>query len=318
MPNIRCRNEVADILPLPTLPYNEGSIVGTIEILQEIAERLGLSDEIVRDKVILLKGDLLTVRNCRRAIYRRQGVDQPFLRFHWLEPVAGLFHMQINFLSMLFNRFWGVAGDIVSLNRYAGILKQKYIKKDADNSHFHHSDDFLQTVIEALVIALCIHSAKCSTIDSFHVWIERSDWPSFIGNVEESCLGITKVRSIQNKASTRTNTAVAAALRAKKEEWVNLEDQPPEPNWVKIEKDLLSEFSIANRDIARENALLLLNYGLLYLDFNDACCKGYSGRLEKCIACMAVIYQGSHQIKYSMELIHMVACMKRIWKDDLK
>ncbi len=89
-------------------------------------------------------------------------------------------------------------------------------------------------------------------------------------------------------------------------------DQPPEPNWVKIEKDLLSEISVANRDIIRENALLLLNYGLLYLDFHNACRKDYSGRLEKCIAYMAMIYQGSHQTNYSMELIHMVVCMKRI------
>ncbi len=82
MPNIRCRNEVADVLLFPTLPYNKGSIVGTIEILREIAERLEFSDEIVRDKVILLKGNLLTVRNCRHAIYRQQGVDQPSFRFY--------------------------------------------------------------------------------------------------------------------------------------------------------------------------------------------------------------------------------------------
>ena len=131
---------------------------------------------------------------------------------------------------MLFDRFWGVASNIVSLNCYAGILKQKYIKKDADNNHFYRSDDFLQTSIKALVIALCIHLAQCLTIDFFHVWIERSDWPSLIGNVEESYVGITKVCSIQDRASTRTNAAVAAALRAKKEEWANLEDQPPEPN----------------------------------------------------------------------------------------
>ncbi len=96
-------------------------------------------------------------------------MDQPSLRFYWLDPVAGVLHLQMNFLSMLFDRFWGVAGDIVSLNCYAGILKRKYIKKDADNNHFHHSDDFLRTLIKALVIALFIYLAQCSTIDSFHV-----------------------------------------------------------------------------------------------------------------------------------------------------
>ncbi len=219
---------------------------------------------------------------------------------------------------MLFDRFWGVAEDIVSLNHYAGILKRKYVTKTADNNHFHHSNDFLRTVMEAMVITLCMHSAGCLTIESFHAWIKRLDWSSFIGNVEHSCLGLTTVRLIQDKASTCTNTTVAAALRAKKEQWANLEDQPPEPNWVKVEKDLLSEISPTNRDIVRENALLLLNYGLLYLDFNDACRKGNSDRVEKCIACLAVIYQVSHQYRYSIELIHMVACMKRIWKDDLK
>ena len=99
---------------------------------------------------------------------------------------------------------------------------------------------------------------------------------------------------IQDRASTCINITVAAALRAKKKEWANLEDQPPEPNWVKIEKDLLLEFSITNQNIAQENALLLLNHSLLYFDFNDINRKGYSGRMEKCIACMAVIYQDSH------------------------
>ncbi len=290
LPNIRCRNEVADILPLLTLPFNKGSIAGTIKILREIAKRLGLSNEIVRNKIILLKGKFFTIRNCRRAIYWRQSEQLPSLKFHWLKPVAGLFHLQMNFLSLLFDRFWGIAGDIVSLNDYADIFKRKYITKVADNNHFHHSDDFLQTVMEALVITLFMHSAGCSTIESFHAWIERSDWSSFIGNIEHSCLGLITVRSIQDKASTRTNTAVGAALRVKKQQWANLEDQPLEPNWVKVEKDLLSEISPINRDIIRKNALLLLNYGLLYLDFNDAWRKDYSGRVEKCIVCLAMIY----------------------------
>ncbi len=57
------------------------------------------------------------------------------------------------------------------------------------------------------------------------------------------------MRSIQDRAFTRTNAAVATALRAKKEDWANLENQPPEPNWVKIEKDLLLEIGTTNRDV---------------------------------------------------------------------
>lgn len=51
----------------------------------------------------------------------------------------------------------------------------------------------------------------------FHTWIERLDWSSFNGNIEHNCLGFTRVRSIQDKVSICTITAVNAALRAKKE-----------------------------------------------------------------------------------------------------
>lgn len=68
-------------------------------------------------------------------------------------------------------------------------------------------------------------------------------------------------------------------------------EQQLEPKWNAIEKELLLDFSYKHRNVVRENALLLLSFGLLYLDFVDACRKGYSGRVEKCIACLAIIYQ---------------------------
>ena len=114
--NIRCKNKVANILLLSTLPFYKENIVNIIKILWEIAKRLRVSEKVVRDKIILLKGDLLTIRNCRRVIYRRQGKQLHSSRFHQLEPGAGLFHPQMNFLSILFDRFWGIARDIVSVN----------------------------------------------------------------------------------------------------------------------------------------------------------------------------------------------------------
>lgn len=190
---------------------------------------------------------------------------------------------------MLFDRFWDVTGDIVPLNHYANILKWKYVTKAIDNNHFYHFDDFLQTVIEVMVIMLCMHLAGYSTIKSFHTQIERSNWSSFIRNVKHCCLGFTKVRSIQDKTSTRTNTTVAAALRVKKEQWANLKDQLSESNQIKVEKDLLLRISLTNQDIVQENALLLLNYSLLYINFNNTCRKGYSGRVEKYIVCWTII-----------------------------
>lgn len=96
---------MADILPFPTLAFNKKSINGTKEVLLDIISNLELTDNVIKSKVILLKGDLLTIRNARCAIYQRQDMLLPLLRFDWLELVAGLFHLQINVLSVFFDKF---------------------------------------------------------------------------------------------------------------------------------------------------------------------------------------------------------------------
>ena len=63
-------------------------------------------------------------------------------------------------------------------------------------------------------------------------------------------------------------------LKAQKREWLELGNDgvwQQEPNWLVIKKILLAETAPKNRAIVRENALLLLSYSLLYLDFADAC-----------------------------------------------
>lgn len=49
---------------------------------------------------------------------------------------------------------------------------------------------------------------------------------------------------------------------------------PPEPDWIKIQKELVLELAPKYRDVVRGNALPMLSYGLLYLDIADACRNG--------------------------------------------
>lgn len=74
----------------------------------------------------------------------------------------------MNVISMLFDMFWGITGNIVSLSYFTSILKRKYLIKVADNKHFHHFNNFFQIVVEALVIILCMYLAGCLTIELFH------------------------------------------------------------------------------------------------------------------------------------------------------
>ena len=72
------------------------------------------------------------------------------------------------------------------------------------------------------------------------------------------------------------------------------------------------------RNLVRENAFHLLNIGLLYLDFVDACCNGYSKHVEKCIQLFAIVFQGSAATNYVVECLHIVACLKKVWKPEFK
>ncbi len=165
----------------------------------------------------------MTVRTYRHAIYWRQEEILLLDRFHYLEPMVGLFHLQMNLLSMLFGKFWGVAGNMVSLNCYSGILKKKYIYKKPDNNNFHHTDEFFRVVIEAMVMMLCIYIARCSTIDKLQTWIGRFNWPILINKVERDYLGIFTVQCIQDKISTKTTTTITSKFDTKKkngESWM--------------------------------------------------------------------------------------------------
>ena len=93
LPDIKCKPDIANVLPLPTLASNKAIISGTIDIVQELGKRLELTNEVVRDKLILLKGDLMTIHNCRRAIFWWQAELLPLNRYSWLEPMAGLFYL---------------------------------------------------------------------------------------------------------------------------------------------------------------------------------------------------------------------------------
>jgi hypothetical protein len=56
-----------EIMILPTYNLNEGAIQEIIQILYQIEKDVGLSEEQVKENVIMFKGDFMTVRNTRYA-----------------------------------------------------------------------------------------------------------------------------------------------------------------------------------------------------------------------------------------------------------
>ncbi len=58
-----CPFTKANVVLLPTLAFNKRTIVGTIDVLQTIAICLDLTDKMLNNKVVIMRDNLLIIRN---------------------------------------------------------------------------------------------------------------------------------------------------------------------------------------------------------------------------------------------------------------
>ena len=335
---IKARQRRSQIYCMRTFGEDEASIAGTISILKMISEELGLAvgDDGVdlRDKVVMYHGDYLTVRNLRTALHRRRVEVEPAMRFGWVEPVAGLFHLQMNVLKMLMHAFEGEpAGESFRVTRFTRMLRRQGISKDIKD--FHACDEFFRNLGDGYIIAFYMHCAgiPAGSFDKLQDHLAVADWPKTIRKaVEKSDLGLFQVDMLRGKATDAVLVEVKermAVLRKEREQLLEerrkekaatgqKQERLPGPRWANVQKKLELELSGPARDVVRENALLLLISVLVYQDFHDACRGGYSGRVEKCVQIFAVMFQGTRFGNYASECVHLVASLNHIWKPEFK
>ena len=301
-------------------------IAETIDILRVYLERLGLDDYVVSGKKIMFRGDFLTVRNVTRAIYQGQIEVNPIDRFEFIKPVVGFLHLQMNVLKLFLGATWGKLGDRVSLAHFQTALKQKGVARNVKD--FHASDDFFCTVVTAFVVVLCMHGASCKQLSAFCSWLSQNNWHELILTMSSKYLDLFKPSDLCAEARSEVEEKVANAVAAERADWVNKRNQDRavgitttylrKRNWKKEQLDKVEKEITERRNVIHENALILLNLGLLYLDFADTCRGGYSARIEKCIGCFTVVFQGSSAKNYGGEMMRLVACLKKLWKPKFK
>jgi hypothetical protein len=327
--HIRVNEKRAHVMTFQTLDMDESSISGTIDILKALLDELGIDSDDVDDRKVMLHGDYLTVRNVTRAMFRRSVEPELLMRFGWVEPIAGLFHLQMNVLKLLFGVFDGEAAHPGSLKQFSTILRRKGVNKDIKD--FHACDDFFRTVLEAYIIAYYQHHAGATDTKELVNHLEKNDWPAQIALAVQAGIDPFGVSWVRTQARESIDAAVAARMEEERAKWEAFKAQrrqhrqsggtnPPLPRkeWKKIESTLVTELGAGSRDIVNENAMLLLTCGLIYLDFYHACREGFSGRVEKCIKMFATMFAGGKHSNYAAECIHLVACLARMWQPEFK
>jgi hypothetical protein len=228
---------------------DEASISRTIDILKALLDELGIDSDDVDDRKVMLHGDYLTVRNITRAMFRRSVEPEPLMRFGWVEPIAGLFRLQMDVLKLLFGVFEGDAVDPGSLKRFSTILPRKSISKEIKN--FHACDDFFRMVLKAYTLVYYQHHAGAADSKQLNLHLETKDWPAQIALAVHSAIDPFRTSRVRTEARESIDAAVAARMEEERAKWEAFKAQlrehrqsggsnPPLPrkDWKKIESTL--------------------------------------------------------------------------------
>lgn len=80
--DIRYSFKKTDIFLLLTLVYNKNIISKSINIISRLGDQLELMDNMIRNKIILIKRDLMIIQNYYYTVYWQQNELLLFNRFH--------------------------------------------------------------------------------------------------------------------------------------------------------------------------------------------------------------------------------------------
>ena len=149
------------------------------------------------------------------------------MRFDWVEPIAGLFHLQMNVLKMLLHVFEGeAAGESFGVRRFATMLRRQGVTKDVKD--FHACDDFFRTLAEGYVVAMYMHTIgfPAGQFNQLDRHFKDSDWPECACRTVAN-LAYFQVEGIRGDAAKRVLQEVGKEMQ--KEKWHV--QNPQEKTW---------------------------------------------------------------------------------------
>jgi hypothetical protein len=197
----------------------------------------------------------------------------------YIEPVAGLFHLQMNVLTMIFRSHWGRVEDVTSLarwhkflNRSSNIYDSKKHKKGRVKD-FRACSQLFSAVLEAHILAVVGTQLRVSSVHALCKALEEKNWHNTIRKLKKKYSDLTMVGQGRQEG--------------------------------------------AERDVVHENAVLFLQHGLMYRDFCIAIRRGDSGRVRHCLQFFTTWFQATTLYNYANETIHMLACFAKAWKEDV-
>ncbi|RPA71413.1 hypothetical protein BJ508DRAFT_336047 [Ascobolus immersus RN42] len=367
--------KASKLFTLPVFDLDETKIEELMCVFTVIVEELDQSDKGLDLMIGLVCGDQLTVRNTVLGLYQLQDGETADERMDWIEPVIGLFHLQMNVLGVVMSNYWEPF-----LSRYATMFKNHRAKPDCKD--FRANTYFFNDVLDGMVFsAFASHEdVQVSSFEDLKKYLEKLAKKKSLKGIARDLFDIQNIQECRynqndkpipargeamvsgsskhtvsddesggegsgDESDPKTTTAPAQAAqdapsippeefepeslnrvrqarkRATVEDDTERPDLPAPIEGRGVAEDETAEMDDTpwvSRDITFENNFLFLKDALVYREYEDAVHCGDTGRIEKVLRYWTVMYQGTKLANYPKEMIHLVACLLKIWGADLR
>jgi hypothetical protein len=271
----------------------------------------GLNSRDVLHSVLWRSGEYLMVRNIARAIYRRQEHGERIHNFSFTEPIASLFHLQMNALKIIMHAFDSAGRYPGSLRRFAALLRPKTVGKDVKD--FHGSNEFFNHVLDGQIVACLMKAIKAKTLADLHQWLRQNNWLNAIAKIlreygdpyivqtrHSAIIDSVETQMQEHMKQVVDNRAALKAARVAERQSTGRNAAPlPSFDRKKEGSRILKELSGGMCDVVWQNAALLVVAGHVYRDFSEACKGGDNGWVEKCIKTLMLMFQVRTHLKRS-------------------
>jgi hypothetical protein len=294
------RHATPKILTLPTYPLNEGIISELTEVICRVADDLDMTVEQRETTTWHFKGDLKSVLGNRYAcklgeslilsqVVFRSSNNSFGKRLDFVESSAGLFHLRIHALSVVFNNHYGdndTPTSLASWIKYLGRDNRKmWNEKQALVKQYHACCDLVDNLLSGYIIA----------------WLTcRSELTS----VPELARRLGSLSPNPDSPDSDLLFAVVGELGDIMTDYFLV------PSLRRSDDD--------ERDRTYENAILFMQQAMVVRIFLHACRIGDTGVVVDCISVFAVWFQATGKYNYARETIHMKACLSKLWSAEFR
>jgi hypothetical protein len=242
----------------------------------------------------MVSGDHLTMDRYR-TLRTRHNSDLVGETFDWVLPLFGLFHMEMNYIKMLYkNHFGDKSGrDPSTLKCMNNILQTPGVT--ADFADFWAAMDLVNDTLDADIIGLVLSASGCR---------------SFTDLSKKLTHNTSTDGAPQPKANIDFNWYDIVSKVA--DDWLRMDSVSKLRSGVDGEKD--SEA----RDIVFENTLLRVRHSMQLRELYECIRAGDVGRLAWMLEILTPQFLGGKQYRYASELMEHMCGMRIEYSKRLK